>query len=183
MVTATALSDAAILYGARRYYDGVHNNSTWKYRGKFREEDDKLLFLEFLHNLCLYDRIIMDKRPIEGSEQVSYGELSEFLTIVNNAARIEAISFGSYGRDHMNVALVCRIQEKICGIVASYINNNAALKIEAVKVPWSYHEPLHQDREAIRRGLMKVGLNDNWLPFTLFVWRAVWYGAIANREA
>lgn len=183
MSKVVALSDAAILYGAQRYFDGLHHELDWPYRGKFREEEDKSLFLELLHNICLYDQIELDKRPIESPEFPSYIELERFLKQVNAALGREFIVFKRRKTRGLAAETPLAVQRAICKLIASYVHNGTTSQIESVKVPWAYHEPLHHDRETILHGLRAVGVSARWLPFTLFVWRGVWYSAVARWEA
>jgi hypothetical protein len=97
MSSVIALSDAAIFYGARRYYDGVHHDPPWPHREEYKEEDDRRLFLEFLHNLCLYDKIVMDWRPIGKTELRVYQELADFLKVVTNVVGESPIEFRQSG--------------------------------------------------------------------------------------
>lgn len=183
MPAVVALSDAAILYGAQRYFDQLHRKEDWAFHSSYKEEDDKLLFLEFLHNLCLYDEIHLDKRPIEAPEFPSFGELGRFLETVNSIAGSELIAFKDRDYDVIGSWSIRRVQERICEVIASYVRNGAIAKIEAVKIPWASREPIHQDREQMRRALAAIQLTDDWLPFALFVWRGFWYDAVARLEA
>jgi len=192
MPSVTALSDAAILYGAQRYYDGLHDDEGWPYRGQYRKEDDRALFIELLHNLCLYDRIVLDNRPIENAERLAYNELSRFTARVNDLAAAEVFSGDALTVDYAEQAqagasatgdVPTAVQHAVCRLVASYVASGKTSEMEAVAVPWAYHQAFHQDRRPIANGLQRLRVDEGWIPFTLFVWRAVWYGAIARFQA
>lgn len=192
MQPVTALSDAAILYGAQRYFDGLHDQDTWPYRGQYRKEDDRALFVEFLHNLCLYDRIVLDNRPIDHQERLAYSELNRFLENVNELAGKAIFQSESLAQDYgeqaragtrSTDAMPTTVQGAVCKLVASYIFSGQTARIEAVSVPWAYHQPFHQDWHSIAAGLQRLQIPERWIPFTLFVWRAIWYGAIARFQA
>jgi hypothetical protein len=188
----TALSDAAILYGAQRYFDGLHDNPAWSYRSQYQKDDDKALFLELLHNLCLYDRIVLDRRPITNEESASFSELGRFLETVNKSLKSpvfvwESLEVAYHDEQAKSGAsagsLPTAVQTKVCALIASYVGNKQTAKMAAVQVPWAYHQSFHKDYHAINRALRSVGVSDEWLPFTLFVWRAIWYGALARFQA
>jgi hypothetical protein len=183
VVAVVALSDAAILYGAQRYFDQLHQREDWQFHNSYSEKYDQLLFLELLHNICLYDEIQLDKRPLEAPEFPSFDELNRFLTTVNSTARSKIITFKERDYNVIGSWSISRIQAGICKIIAEYIHNGEVTKIEAVKIPWAYREPIHHDREQMVRALRGANLTDTWLPFALFVWRAYWYDNIARLEA
>ena len=188
----TALSDAAILYGAQRYFDGLHDDPSWMYRSHYKKDDDKALFLELLHNLSLYDRIVLDARPITEHERESFHELRRFLQTVNDSLQSPVFAWESLEVDYIDKqaeagasadSLPTAVQEKVCRLIASYIGSKQTAKMAAVKVPWAYHQSFHKDYPAIKRALQSVEVTDEWVPFTLFVWRAIWYGALARFQA
>lgn len=191
MDTVTALSDASIVYGAQRHYDGLHDQPNWRYRSSYLREDDRALFVELLHNICLYEHVVMDFRPINEFEVEGYQRLMTFMDKVNRILKHEFfiqrpllpsvtsdddVSDG-YGGN------VPAIQDGICKLIAGYVDNRQTERIAAIQVPWAYHQEAHHDRQPIRAALRKYGIEDKWLPFTLFVWRAIWYGACAHAEA
>jgi len=190
----TALSDAAIVYGAQRYFDGVHDDVAWPYRDQYRKEDDRALFLEFLHNLYLYDRIVLDDRPIDARERAGYGQLRKFLDAVNrdadeevfahqtlDAAYLYASEQAKAGRSSAD-GVPTSVQASVCGLVAEHLSRGRAAELRSVAVPWAYHQPRHQDHAAIGSALRELAVDTSWLPFTLFVWRAIWYGALARYQ-
>ncbi|MDB4614303.1 hypothetical protein OAH18_01305 [bacterium] len=184
-----ALSDAAILYGAQRYFDGVHEDAHSPLRHQFRKEDDRTLFIEFLNNLYLYDRIVLDNRPLESRELKQHNELRTFLRKINSEAGSEIFVGQSFDEEQVNSGrptatdLPISIQKHICRLVASYVNAGHTSEIEAVTVPWTYHQSFHRDHPAISLAIRDLGIDKQWVPFTLFVWRAIWYGAIAHFES
>jgi hypothetical protein len=189
----TALSDGAILYGAQRYFDGVHDDGTWPFRHQYRKEDDRALFLEFLNNLYLYDRIVLDNRPIEPRESAAYGELERFLSTVNSQAGAEIFARESLDLEYADEQakagrsgaddVPTSVQRRVCALIASYVKNGRTAGMQAVSIPWAYHQSFHQDHPAITSALRDLGVDERWVPFTLFVWRAIWYGAIAHFQA
>ena len=189
----TALSDAAILYGAQRYFNGVHDDTGWPFRHQYQKEDDRALFLEFLHNLYLYDRIVLDNRPIEPREHTHYSQLSTFLSTVNQEAGVEIFAGKSLGLDSVDLQakagrssqddVPTNVQKRVYALVASYVASGHTAGMQAVRIPWTYYQSFHQDHPAISSALRDIGVDEQWVPFTLFVWRAIWYGAIARFQA
>ena len=59
-----AVLDAAIAYGASRWYSGLHQDPAWEFRSRYKAADDKLLFYEFLHDILLYDSILPDRSSV-----------------------------------------------------------------------------------------------------------------------
>ena len=63
---AIAIVDAAVFYGAQRILDGVKDE-------RFRLNDDRELFTQFLHFVVLYDNLLS---TIPHSRQLKTGRLS-----------------------------------------------------------------------------------------------------------
>src|SRR5215211_5546942 len=81
-----ALTDAAIVYGAQRYFDGLHTSSTWKFVDKYKIDDDRLLFLELMHYMLLYEKLVLDTSSLEntsGTEGEISNELQTFIGKIN----------------------------------------------------------------------------------------------------
>jgi hypothetical protein len=61
---SVSIIDASTIYGAGRYYFGDHKKEGWAYVKQFKAAEDQLLFEDFLHNLLLYDIILIDNTSI-----------------------------------------------------------------------------------------------------------------------
>jgi hypothetical protein len=81
---AIAIVDAAVFYGAQRILSGVNDE-------RFRLNDDRELFLQFLHFVVLYDRLLLDNSSLASVDDRSFGDdslvreaaLREFINVLN----------------------------------------------------------------------------------------------------
>jgi hypothetical protein len=55
-----AVLDAATAHGAARWLKGVHQDPNSPYRQQYKAIEDRMLFGEFLHDVLLYDKIVLD---------------------------------------------------------------------------------------------------------------------------
>jgi hypothetical protein len=76
------------------------------------------------------------------------------------------------------------VQRSFCRYVSARINANYQLadRLLNVRIPWAYHQPDHHDRREMQSNFGMAGLDERYLPFVLFAWRGLMYGAIAHSE-
>ena len=174
-----AVSDAAILYGAQRYFDGLHRDPNWSYRHLYDEDSDHLLFQELLHNLCLYDQIILDDSSVEQSVS---SELKRFISHVNSRCRDTVIDLANIGGHAIN-SNISYVSLNFCRYVKSVLRErrDASHDISQILVPWAYQQQSHHDYHEFAGHFKDVGLDSRWLPFVIFTWRALVYAAFARR--
>jgi hypothetical protein len=179
-VVPKALTDAAVVYGAQRYFDGLHCRKDWAYRDNYKEDDDRLLFLEFLHNIILYDSVLLDNSSIE--EEVSEG-LKRFIEIVNVTIGGEWIKVENFGeKAQVNVDSA---RHAFCLLLREVLSRDsqAENRIKSVTIPWAYKENWHHDRSEFVRKFQQFDIKLDFLPFAIFAWRAMTYGAIAQYKS
>lgn len=172
---AEALIDAAILYGSQRYFDGLHRTAGWKFSGSYREDDDRLLFLELLHHLLVYDCIVMDN---SSAEQEAASDLIRFVDMLNAMQGREAVSFRNIGTGAVDSD---PSKHYFCVLLKEIIRSTPIIAedLGKVKVPWAYHDPLHHDRGYFKAKFDQLKLPEHLISFAIFVWRALTYGEIA----
>jgi hypothetical protein len=177
---SVAITDAAIMYGAQRYFDGLHRDPEWQFKDNYREEDDQLLFLELMHSLILYDELVLDDSSMD--DDVSK-ELLRFIGTVNAHAGKQVIRLEKIGKtavgDHGNSvryrasALLKELLQTIPGIEE---------RISSVPVPWAYYAEAHYDRDVFALDFKHLQLDPKWIPFAIFAWRALMYSAFARHK-
>jgi hypothetical protein len=180
-----ALTDAAVIYGAQRYFDGVHDLPDWPYRPDYRKDDDRLLFLEFLHNIILYDRLHIDSSSLEDTmyEIHPRTELRSFIDKVNYRIRAEWITSENIGVP-ANVNIVSS-QYSFCHLLKELLSRDpdAERRMRAVPVPWAYKTEKHYNYSAFRMRFDQLEIeNSDLLPYAIFTWRALTYGAMAQHK-
>jgi hypothetical protein len=172
-----ALTDAAVVYGAQRYFDRLHTKPDWKYSGSFRQDDDRLLFLELLHDIILYDSIILDNSSLE--EDVSI-DLISFANRLNEEIGFDWIEFE-------NVGFKARVDAEgskhyFCNLLKEILlrDSEARFRISVVPVPWAYKDRNHHDRDYFIRKMEQFAMPIDIVPFAIYVWRAITYQALAS---
>ena len=170
---AVALVDASTVYGAGRWLFGDHQRSDWKYARQFKADEDRILFVEFLTNLILYDHVLMDNSSVI--------ELGQEVKRV-----LEAVKFGA-GDDILCAARVCHVEglrpviEVVCKLVAeASVDRESRDILLSIDIPWYYKTHLHIDGEIVARAAIKWGLDSSLWPVTLFVFRGLCYADYAN---
>ncbi len=183
MAGPTALVDAAIVYGAERILSGAHDDPAWPYRSAFKREDDERLFRELLHQLALYDALFLDQSSL--SEAIP-NEVFSLCQRINGNADIHD-QFGTirvFNAGNKMDASPDNVQRSFCHYVSERVSANYQLadRLLSVRIPWAYHRPDHHDSRAMQWHIKSAGLDERYLPFVLFAWRGLMYGAIAHSE-
>jgi hypothetical protein len=171
--TAIAVVDASTVYGASRWYRGVHEDKTWKYAAQYRAAEDKLLFQEFLHDLALYDSIVLDRSSMD---RLAW-EIEELFEQINLLAGQELITARWIAPEYTIEAVV----EIVCKILADAMKDSALKRsLLTVPIPWYYYVPEHHDRGAFNEGVDEFGLDPELIPAAIFLYRGICYSGYAN---
>jgi hypothetical protein len=179
----TALIDAAIVYGAERILSGRHDDPAWAYRDAFRRPDDERLFRELLHQLVLYDTLYLDQSSI--SESVSSevlalaGRINGGIDVRSGEGTIRVFWGGGMLRvSHDDV------KSSFCQYLGALLQRSEELRATLLDlpIPWAYRQEGHHDRGSVLYNLSSNGVDEAFLPFALFAWRGLMYGAIAHSE-
>jgi len=171
---SNAVIDASIVYGASRILRGLHDKPEWPFKDKYNRRDDELLFKEFLHDLLLYERIILDNSSVT----VIGSEIIELFTFINTLERAELIQTKSLS--HLNsldpvVKHICRLLQD--RLKAGSLTGEAIL---SMAIPWAYSRNDHYDRTAFAEHFREIGLTDDLIPFAIFAFRGLVYAGFAN---
>jgi hypothetical protein len=171
--TAIAVIDASTVYGASRWLRAVHKDQTWRYAAQYKAAEDKLLFQEFLHDLTLYDSIVLDRSSVDRLAT----EIVDFLEQINSNAGHELISAKWIAPEYAVEAVV----DIVCKLLAE-AEKDAALKRSLLSsaVPWYYYVPEHHDREAFNEGAHRFDLDPELIPAAIFLYRGICYSGYAN---
>lgn len=183
MAGPTALIDAAIVYGAERILSGVHDDPAWHYRASFNRQDDGRLFRELIHQLALYDAVFLDQSCF--GESIS----NEVFSLCKRINGGDVIHGGTgiirvFRADNKMKASVDNVQRSFCRYVARRVSTDdqLAIRLLDLRIPWTYHQASHHDYGSIQRHMESARLDERYLPFVLFAWRGLMYGAIAHSE-
>jgi hypothetical protein len=171
---AEAVIDAATVYGAGRWYFNLHRDPNWKFADSYHEMDDRLHFEELLHNLLLYDHIMID------NTSVSWEFGDELLRI------IDAVNAHA-GNLHLSTASIAPasglspVADIVCRILRDTTSDPTSLtRLLNIKVPWYYYTELHHDWRRFERAAAQFGMNDSLIPLALFVYRGLCYSGYAH---
>lgn len=176
---ATAVIDAAIVYGASRWLREIHKNPSSEWDHTYKRRDDELLFLEFLHDLVLYDKIVMDSSSVS---RAIPNELLEVFAKVNASANLELLSrsdLAPYHADEIDsiAAATCRL---ISGATEDEPKRRAVLN---TRIPWAYKSSAHHDFEMMTSVVKELDMELEFVPFALFAYRGLCYSGFANYQA
>lgn len=158
---AAAFVDAAIAYGATRYLHGAH--------GDHPPAGDRRLFLEFLHQIVLYDNLLFNEDCIET-------ELAELFRTVN-AGTPKLVNGEALGPTGNVEPILAAVSNLVSEHLAS--GRQKADELAMLPVPATYRTGRHQDHEAARKAAEDAGLRDDLVPFLLFAFRGVTYSGYA----
>jgi hypothetical protein len=168
----TAILDAAVIHGAYRYLAGLHDKDDWPYRATYNKADDRDLFFDFLHDILLYDRILLDDscghHPASAEviwlmEQINTSQHDEIMT------REELVNFSSSD--------LGSVMSGICRMVKALPDRSAIIPLAA---PWGYRSNVHVDYNAMKDYAAERGLNEDAVPFALYCYRGFCYSSIAR---
>jgi hypothetical protein len=167
MDAATAVIDASVMYGAARYLRDDYATSPWSYR----KGNDRSLFLEFLHDLLLYEQIIMD----DSSVTVIGAEIYELVATVNSRVGKQLLELKELTK--IDAWDLYSIKNAVGRLVAAYPDNAI---LSSIQVPWAYQEQSHVDYDAFARLAAEHGFPATLVPFAIFVFRGFCYAGFAN---
>jgi hypothetical protein len=176
---ATAVIDAAIVYGASRWMRGIHTNPSNEWEQQYKARDDKLLFQEFLHDLVLYDRIVMDSSSASRSVP---NELLELFAKVNAHANTELLSRTQLAP--YKWSQISDIAEATCRLISGVIEDaESRRRVLSCRIPWAYKSSVHNDYEMVAGIISDMGMDLDLVPFALFSFRGLCYSGFANSTA
>jgi hypothetical protein len=170
-----AVLDAAIAYGASRWYRGLHQDAEWEFKSRYRAADDKLLFYEFLHEILLYDSILLDRSSV--GETIS-NEILELFTKINTRIRKPLL-------DPSRSIAPIKSLEPVVGCLSRLISEidlipDGSTRMRQTPVPWAYAAETHHDRSAFLKAFAEMGMDQALLPFAIFLYRGICYAGFAN---
>jgi hypothetical protein len=173
-MSTLAVLDAALAYGASRWYRNVHEDKSWEHRDKYRPIDDKLLFYEFLHDIPLYDHIILDRSSV--GETVS-NEILELFTKINVRTRRTVIDTGIIAP----IKSLGPVVESVARLLADIDRDSETQNVlRRIPIPWAYSSQTHNDRAAFITAFEEAGVDLSLLPLGIFLYRGICYAGYAN---
>lgn len=166
--TSTIL-DASILYGAYRYSQQIYNKLDISDKEK-KIINDKNLFFEFLHDLLLYEEIILDN----SCNSLNTGDpVVSFINYINKSLKFELIkikSLSQYKQPKIVIDSVCRIIKEI--VPTCDFKNQ-------IHIPYSYNEN-HYNYSIVSEIAHQYSIEDSLIPYVLFIFRGLFYSGFAN---
>ncbi len=160
-----AIVDASLIYGASRILLRRHDDPTWQYRSLYRREDDQALFVEFLHALLLYERILLEVSSMDTIGK----EIHDLIGTIN------AYSYGTViqTRAIRGILEDSHDFEMIIGGICRIINELKNKKrLLQIPVPWAYRQNSHHDYSAF-----KALVQQELRPLAIFAFRGLCYAA------
>jgi len=170
-----AVLDAAIAYGASRWYRGLHQDPAWEFKSRYKASDDKVLFYEFLHDILLYDSILLDRSSV--GSRIST-EILELFTKINARLRQPLLDPSKSIAPINSLEPVVEILSRLVSDIDMIPDSSA--RIRQTPVPWAYSADTHTDRAAFVRAFGEVGVDPALLPFAIFLYRGICYAGFAN---
>ena len=167
--SAVAIMDASIVYGASRYLNRLHDDNDWQFRHKYKKIDDQALFHEFLHNLILYDDILLDSSSVT----ILAEEIKFLINTVNQTQAkklIETRHLANIGNLEPVVSAVLRIINQL----------SESNDFRYIQVPWAYHNNNHHDFSTFSRFAREYGMDASLIPFALFAFRGICYAGFSH---
>jgi hypothetical protein len=159
-----AIIDASIMYGAARWYNSVHDDPNWTYASQYKAGEDKLLFIEFLHDLLLYERILLDCSSMEQAGR----EIEKLRDIVNHRLRKNLIQFDSIAPEFT----ISAVADLVCRLLADITHDDRSYQLLlSTRVPWYYHDQSHHDRREFNRAAADWELDSKLIPVAIFMYR------------
>lgn len=176
---STGVIDASLVYGASRILRGVHKNPSGEYRGEHTEFDDQQLFVEFLHDILLYDRIVMDSSSMARIGQ----EISDITRRVNHCAGTQVLSTRNIAT--ITSAALNQVAACVCGVIKDGVRSGMMTpdSLHEVPIPWAYQAPSHQDHTMVATTATAAQLDMRLIPYITFVYRGLCYAGFANNLA
>jgi hypothetical protein len=170
-----AVLDAAIAYGASRWYRGLHQDQAWEFKSRYKAADDKLLFYEFLHDILLYDSILLDRSSV--GVKIS-NEILELFTKINTRIRQPLLD---PSRSIAPIKSLEPVVECLCRLVSEIdMIPESSTRMRQTPVPWAYASETHNDRTAFVKVFGELSVDPALLPFAIFLYRGICYAGFAN---
>ncbi|MDB4614299.1 hypothetical protein OAH18_01285 [bacterium] len=172
--SASAIIDASVVYGASRWYRGMHSRSDWEFAHKYNAIVDKQSFVELLHNLILYDKILLDRSSIStiGSE------IRLLFSRVNASAGFKLLATAKL----TDARSIQPLAETTCSHLHELLTAGIRTKeeFETLEIPWYYKQQGHQEYEVFSDIAVSIGLPDSLIPTALYAFRGLCYSGYAN---
>jgi hypothetical protein len=162
MKRISAVIDASTIYGASRWLRKVHS-----------DPHDRFLFLEFLHQLFLYDHILLDDSCFAENSET---EIDDLIATINQISGFELISLRELAGARFGAK---RVIQATCRLVKSRLE---AKDFSQIDVPWAYHSPTHHDYNDVAACVTELELDSRLIPFVLFAFRGLCYAGFANGQ-
>jgi hypothetical protein len=169
---ATAVIDAATIYGASRWLNRVHEDPHWKFAKQYRAAEDRLLFHEFLFDVLLYDLILLD----HSSVNIVSDEIQSLIDFINNESRRDIIRLTNLA-PHVTRHDVA---DTICRLLSKVREHDDVAMVSDIPVPWYYRHKAHHDRRVFETAAREWQLPDSLIPVALFMYRGLCYSGYAN---
>jgi len=166
---ATAIMDASIIYGASRYLNRLHDDTNWKFRHEYKKIEDQALFYEFLHDLLLYDEILLDNSSVT----IIAEEIKTLMDMINRTQAKSLIST----RHLADIGNLEPVILAVCKIINQLRNKH---DFQEIQVPWVYRSGNHHDFSIFSRFVSEYAMDRNLIPYALFAFRGICYAGFSH---
>jgi hypothetical protein len=151
----------------------MHRDPHWEYATQYKAGEDRLLFEELMHNVLLYNHILLDNSC---ATKIS-DEMLTLLAEINRSAGYTLIE----RRPVAPVTVLEPVVDHVCRMLAqATVDDSKRHELSTISVPWYYRAPDHVDRPAFVNHARDWGLDPSMIPFALFVYRGLCYSGFAN---
>lgn len=180
-VPLSAVIDAATVYGASRWERSARTQSVEGYYPGRAPDVDRQLFLEFLHDILLYDSIVLD----DSSVGTIGAEIKELFVKINSRVGFDLLTFKPL--TDLKSTDLQRVIRAVCRLVATVAGDAVhRRRILALPLPWYYRSSKHHEWADFLKAASECGLSEDLLPFSIFAYRGVAYAGfthcLARRE-
>jgi len=165
-----AVMDVATIYGASRWLRGAHKDPYWPQIEQYSAHDDQQAFNDLMHDLVLYDKIILCYSRTCQSMQLCQQ--------INGSVGFALIE----ERDTTLLGPQLEVMSAIAGLLAG-LTDEQQKAVRAMPVPYLYRSGSHVDTQDMTEVAGRHHLEPHLVPSALFLYRGVCYAGIANSMA
>jgi hypothetical protein len=174
-LTGHGLVDAATAHAAGRYFDSYTATTHREPNGE-RAGYDRLLFVDLLHQLLLYEQL-----TVVSSRDNNHRDVDNILAILNERAGKEVLLLalpdwdGEYKTEHENLLI-----ENVCRLIRGLATDSFSAEIKRLHIPGLYNGPVHEDYGRFSSAATRVGLDRELIPFGLYCFRGICYAGMGR---
>jgi hypothetical protein len=174
-MTGHGLVDAATAHAAGRYFDSYSATIHREPNGE-RTGYDRLLFVDLLHQLLLYEQL-----TVVSSRDNNHRDVDNILATLNERAGKEVLllappDWDGKDKTERENALI----ESVCYLILGRATDSFSAEIRRLHIPGLYNGPVHEDYYRFSDAATRVGLDRELIPFGLYCFRGICYAGMGR---